>query len=192
MPLDTNALTTVSNLEQYLGDIDDNLAINLINRASDLIEKYCNRTFHSTAYVNEVYDGTGSNSISLKQYPVTVFTSLDKRNTTDNVDSWTTINSQLYFIENNSGVIYYAPNGCFQEGFQLYRASYTAGYTTIPDDLEEACIRLAVEMYNDRKKSGDVSQESIGDYSITYNVNANTFKSLGLDLILDKYRAPQV
>jgi len=43
----------------------------LIDRASDLIERYCGRKFVSRAYTNEQYYGSGSSDLFLDQYPAT-------------------------------------------------------------------------------------------------------------------------
>ena len=42
---------------------------------------------------------------------------------------------------------------------------YTAGYTTIPEALEQACIDLASSLYQSRGKDLGVVSERIGDYS---------------------------
>ena|SRR3990167_6563110 len=188
MPLDTNALTSVANLEEVLGDIEDALAINLINRASDIIENYCDRSFKSATYTNEVYDGTGSKVLTLKQYPVSTFTQLDERNTDLNENSWTTIGSSNYQVDTDAGIIYLVDGSEFRDAIRVYRATYTAGYSTIPDDLEHASITLAVHLYNTRRGQ-EAKAESIGDYSITYG-DVKTIRDLGLDLILDKYKKP--
>jgi len=43
----------------------------LINRASDFINRYCNRKFVSQTYTNEIYLGNGRTELILDQYPVT-------------------------------------------------------------------------------------------------------------------------
>jgi len=48
-----------------------------------------------------------------------------------------------------------------------YFIDYTAGYSTAPFDLEDICIRLVVNRYNQSKKDGSVKSESLGDYSYT-------------------------
>ena len=48
----------------------------LIDRASDLIERYCNRKLVSRAYSREIYYGSGATKLLLEQYPVTQVTRL--------------------------------------------------------------------------------------------------------------------
>lgn len=47
------------------------ILIQLINRTSDLIERYCNRKLKSRNYYRETYDGNGLNKLILEQFPVT-------------------------------------------------------------------------------------------------------------------------
>ena len=44
---------------------------------------------------------------------------------------------------------------------------YTAGYTTVPDDLESACITLASSLYHSRERDEGLKSEKLGDYSYT-------------------------
>lgn len=81
MALASNALTTLHNAKVHLGltdaeTDDDDLIEMLINQVSDQIERYCGRTFASTAYTNERFDGTGERSLLLPEFPVTAITRL--------------------------------------------------------------------------------------------------------------------
>jgi len=66
--------------------------------------------------------------------------------------------------DRNYGVLY-CPGG-WTRG-QEYFVDYTAGYATAPIDLEDICIRLVVNRYNQSKKDGSIKSESLGDYSYT-------------------------
>lgn len=65
--------------------------------------------------------------------------------------------------EVNHNHIYY-PGG-FPKGHMNIRITYYGGYTTIPDDLEQACLKLVKYVY---EKNEDVKSEKLGAYSITY------------------------
>ena len=80
-------------------------------------------------------------------------------------------NSELndYFIVNpgedrNFGVLEY-PAG-WTRG-EEYFIDYTAGFTTVPYALEEACIMLVKYRYDQRSISSGLAGESLGDYSYT-------------------------
>lgn len=189
MSLVSYALTTRARLKTFLGissSDDDSLLDQIINSVSDFVEMYCDRRFKKTDYSDEVYDGNGSKYLILKQYPVVsgeTFT-LERRDSFDNQDSWSTIDSEYYFVKESAGMVIYVASlntegAYFVKSPQHYRVSYTAGYdfdntggNTLSDagigDLEYAVWKLCAKIYNQRKSSGNIKQEKIGDYSVAY------------------------
>ena len=74
----TGALTSAANVKTYAGitsSDDDTLIGSLVTRATSAIERYCDRTLRSATY-REFYDGTGTNDLALKEYPITAVTLL--------------------------------------------------------------------------------------------------------------------
>jgi hypothetical protein len=57
--------------------------------------------------------------------------------------------------------------GIMPDAVKSVLIEYTAGYSTIPDDLEQACIEVAAMMYRDRRRDAGLASESLGDYSYT-------------------------
>ena len=191
------ALTSRANLKELLdiasGDTSkDTLLDNLINRATYLIESYCNnRRFASTVYTSQEYDGTGTYYINLRHFPVTALSAQQRNHGTIGSADWNDLESDFVKLIDNGegpGQVFYQPG--FFKGVRNYRFSYTAGYTTIPYDLEQACLELCSYMYNDRKAKG-MKSETLGEYSYTKETKTgNMFEDLGIDLVLDKYREP--
>ena len=68
------------------------------------------------------------------------------------------------------------------QSWQGILVEYTAGYSTIPDDLEQICIEMVSDAYNARGQDVSVSSESIGSYSYTLaqqvNIDDTTAKRL--------------
>lgn len=56
----------------------------------------------------------------------------------------------------------------FATGKQNITIKYTAGYPTIPDDLEQICIDLINVYYKSRNTDSTVKREKLGDHDITY------------------------
>lgn len=186
------ALTTVANFKTFIGDsssTNDTVYGNIIDSVSAFVENYCNRTFDSTTYTNEVYDGTGTIYLRLKNYPITTFTRLQERARWDNTDDWETISSQNYYYDTNEGVITKTSN--FSMGKQNYRVTYVAGYSTIPADLQLAVWQMTRDIFNHRKSSGDVTSEKLKDYSITYGEVASMVTD-EVRMTLDIYRDLEV
>jgi len=65
--------------------------------------------------------------------------------------------------EVNEEYVYYA--GGFAKGNMNIRMTYYAGYAVIPDDLEQACLKLVKYVY---EKNENVKSEKLGPYSITF------------------------
>jgi len=193
MSVVTYALTTRARLKTFLGitSTDDNALLDsIIDSVSDFVEHFCDRRFQKTVYSNQVYDGNDSPYLMLKQFPVVSgedFT-LQRRDSFDNQNSWSTIDSEHFFVKESEGIIHYVESfnlegAIFVKAPQHYRVSYTAGYDfntagtkTLESvglgDLEFAIWKLCAKVYNQRKSSGDVQSESIGDYSVLFRKEA--------------------
>ncbi len=63
---------------------------------------------------------------------------------------------------------------------------YTAGFSTIPDDVAQACVEIAAAAYRARFMDANVESESIGDYSYTSAVR--TAGEDLLDSLLSEWR----
>lgn len=189
------ALTDLASVKESLGIASsvtqyDNLIIRKINQATKAIENYCGRRFKSTDYTNEEYNATNIDQLILRQRPVISFTSLDIRDAGLNVDNWETIDTQLYFVDEEAGLLDLMFNA--RGRWMRYRATYTAGYTTIPEDLAEACATLACFYYNNANASDiGVSKKKEGQREVSYASGSQDFKSilknLGIDGIVDSY-----
>jgi len=209
MDLLAYALVTLDNTKTFLGisdhTKDDKIKL-LINMATDYIESQTGRRYVSTVHTSEEYDGTGTQQIQLKAFPVITFTSLEVNNASDNSESWSTISSSDYWVDTDTGIITRTSSfldfddsedgeetlseTIFQRGKNKYRATYTSGYSSIPYDLQFACMTLVGQFLNTGAGSG-IKSESLGDHSITYqDVTELTSGMKGgiVEDILQKYR----
>jgi len=66
----------------------------------------------------------------------------------------------------NQGVIYLSSG--FPVGYQNIIVSYAAGFSTMPDDLIQICIDLAMTYYKSRKTDTSVTAEKLSDHYIKY------------------------
>ncbi len=191
------ALTDVASVKESLGipssdTSQDNLIVRKINQATRMIEKFTGVRFASTTYTDEEYDATNVDQLVLLQRPVITFSRFQARNTVLNEDDWTTIDTELYFVDEAAGVLdlLFAAVGRWNR----YRVTYTAGYATIPEDIAEAAVTL-VAFYIDNPTSGaSVKLKQEGGRRIEYydtsggsNGSDSIFDQLGLDDILQSY-----
>lgn len=163
-------LTTLDNCKSWLklSDAqmtDDLLLARLISASSTLIQSWLNRQIVAQNYI-EVLDGQGNNQIVFANYPVSNVTSL----LIDDLPIPVSIDGGVlqtgygfdaerlwvigYQFHRNSG---YAND--FSRGRGNVTVSYTAGYATVPFDIEQACIELVAVKYRMRDRIG---QKSIG------------------------------
>ena len=195
------ALITLAEVKDALGitigDFDDILT-RYINFATDLIEKYCNgRRFAAADYTDEEYDGTGIYYLILKHWPLNSITILEKRTSSDySASDFDKIDTSHYIIDSgsqiNRGQVYNKLG--FTKGIRNYRISYNAGYTIIPNDLEEACCKLVSYFYKTANKQEGIKSERLGRYSVTYDKSKLTkiMEEADVKDILDFYRVPQI
>jgi len=199
-------LTTVARFKSFIKKTtveDDTLIETIINIVSDIVENYCDRRFLETAYTNEYYDGTGSNQLFLKQYPVNSAESfvLEERDTDLNDSSWSSIDSEWYHVDYLAGLIELVANR-FREVPRKYRVNYTAGYAfdnvtpgaTLQSvgigDLELAVWMLANNIYEDKGMVTGIKSESIGNYAVTYADEA--LLTPKIKLILNQFKRPHL
>lgn len=191
------ALTTVADVKESLG-IDagntskDNLIKRKINQATEMIEAFCGlpyeHHFEETTYTNEEYDSSGTSQFSFAVRPVSSVTSFQVRSGSTNVNSWESIDTEQYFLDENAGILSLLFNQ--YGGYNRYKASYTAGFSTIPADLAEACVILASYLVENSQSGSAVKSKREGARSIDYfdtQGSESLMETLGLDDMLARY-----
>lgn len=194
------ALTDLASVKESLGinsgdTSKDNLIKRKINQATLYIESFCglprDHHFKQATYTDEEYDATHSDTIVLRMRPVTTFTRLQRRSSSDSTGSFDDVETDSYFIDLSAGIVelLFAATG----RWNAYRATYTAGYETIPYDLAEACVTLAC-FYVENSASGTAvkkkqeGQRSIEYFQATSGGDGSVIDQLGLDELLSRYK----
>ncbi|MFQ5452255.1 MAG: phage head-tail connector protein [Candidatus Paceibacterota bacterium] len=168
MAVAANALTSLTTAKDHLGITDasqDTRVERWIDTASQMIEKATDRVLYSKSHT-EVQDGRGSKSILLRQYPVTAITSLhiDSQGT---FDANSLIAAADYAQRDEDELV--LRSSTFKRGLQNIQIVYTAGFSTIPADLENACLELIEFMYDRRgDRRVGVASKSKRDENITF------------------------
>jgi hypothetical protein len=148
--LASNALTTRSKVytfrqldgKQAEGTSDFNTMVDYcINAVSEGFENYCQRTFALTTHT-ETYDGAGAAFLYTNNYPITSVSGLNDD------ESWvwgsdTELTDYKISNDKKSIRLYDTTFFDYEENVKVI---YTAGYTTIPADLETACIMEVCRM----------------------------------------------
>lgn len=193
------ALTDLASVKESLGIASsdttwDNLVIRMINKATLAIQNYTGRHFKAADYTAEEYNGTGIDQLILNQRPILSITTLNGRDTSLNEADFTTVDSELYFANNEAGILdlNFGATGHWSK----YGVTYRAGYEEIPADLAEACAALAAYYVSNADGSNlGVVEKREGQRSVKYasgsGSGANSFEQilagLGIDSIINSY-----
>lgn len=158
------ALTTLAAVKLYKGITGaelDALITAMIPRVSAAVETYLSRKIESASHI-EIRDGNGGRSMMLVQYPVTAVSALI-------IDGKVISQSSAYgesgWRQANRSIMLTGYR--FTRGAANVQINYIAGYTTVPADIEQACIEtllLALE----RRSHIDVSSKSLAGETISY------------------------
>ena len=89
-----------------------------------------------------------------------------------------------YLWDEDSGRLRY-PGG-FSRGVQNIYVEYTGGYSTIPYDVEQACLMLIAFYYFGTRRDPALSSEKLGDYAWSAKSGDNGFRN-ELTKKLEKY-----
>jgi len=206
------ALTTLARLKAFLGtsgDSKDTMYTILINQATGFIERYTKRRLLTQTYTNEEYDGTGTGTLVLRQFPVTAFTKLEVNTSGDSSDAWQEADGNTYHWYEDGRVVLVGPTDNFLSQYggkfvcepNKYRVTYTAGYKidfdnendttrhTLPQELEYACMQLTGGYVNNSKGLG-LSSAKVGDVAMTFRQGVSD--SPEIKEILGKYASATV
>ena len=164
------SLATIDQLKEYLGDAsdkDDTLLTRLVSAATDAIENYCGRTFASTVYTNEMYDGTGTQTLQLRNFPIISVTTLKEAGsvlTTGTDPNGSPAPDALIYAEEGQLIrpwFYWLPYR------RWYSVTYTAGYATVPAGIVQACLDLSALMLREKEHIG-MSSKTAGQQIVSY------------------------
>ncbi len=168
-------LTSLANLKESLGITDaskDTYLNNLIARATQTIERHVGRELVSATYT-EYHDG-GNRSLLLRRGPIQSVTSV-------NLVTYDTAGAETLDAQTAGSYFAYGKNdenwrlrgrlewntGRWSFGQRLWKVIYVAGFSTVPFDLEQACIEVATWFYNQRKDIGNEGR-AVGAESISF------------------------
>jgi len=186
----TNALTDLDTVNAFLNtDMGDagqqRVLTSYINKASALCNLLTDRKLKSRS-LTEYYSGDGTNSILTNEYPITAITAVyDDLDRTYGSDTEIDSDDLAYLPDGLAYKIVY-DGGVFQVGIKNIKAQYTAGYVTIPEDLEQACLEIIAYYFkNSEENRFGVTTRTMGGGSMTIETTDIPKSALR---ILDRYK----
>jgi hypothetical protein len=152
----------------------------LLAIASSIVQRYTGQTIELVEDDEATIYAGGVGHLFLPELPVSAIDSIE-------VDG-TALDSAAYALT-GSGMLSRRDGlwGPSVEGWSdaVVVVTYTHGFAVIPDDIVQATVMIASELFSN---PGDVQQESIGSYSVSYGGEDTTDIPDHARALLDKYR----
>jgi uncharacterized phiE125 gp8 family phage protein len=169
-PDSSKYLVSLDDMRSYLGFTDtdterDEVLGYLLTIVSEFADTYTRRTLLEAEH-SEYYDGTGTETLMLNNYPVSAVHSL----VIDYVGFTSTevADTSEYRVDSDRGMVTYQYT--WPRGTRNIKAVYTAGYTlgTVPFDLRLAVLEMTSHLWQRRnEKLWAHETRQGGDKSIT-------------------------
>lgn len=186
-------LTTAAVVAGDLGVASDATVDRLVTAASQIIASYCGRKFEK-ATVTEYPASYGRPKLLLERAPVVGITSITELGSVVDAGDYECLgrNAQAGIIYRKNGVwaLTARVGGRVTETLDEHEGEsgdngitvvYEAGYVTpgqkaldatltvtLPEDVQEAAVMTAVQLYRSRGLDRNIASESLGDWSVSY------------------------
>lgn len=138
---------------------DDIDLTRLLNSFSAVFERETRRTIAETDYVYRC-DGNGKSELFLPEYPITEVasviidgTAIDAAEENEDTGEY----SEGWYLEDN---VLYLEGYTFPRGSRNVRVAYSAGYGTVPDDIQQCIISMVAYQYRGKGHIGLRSEAS--------------------------------
>lgn len=181
----TGDLTTLAKVRTHL-DIetafttDDTLLTQLVTTCSTWFKNQLGgRDIYSASYT-EYFSGCGQRVLFPRQWPITAVSSLVIDGETIVVRPTWDGDGYVIVDEHKLELVGYTAG----HGTNNVTLAYTAGYASIPGDIDQAVIEVVAWRYRERKRIGQVSA-NVGGESITFSQYA---APLSVQAVIDVYR----
>jgi len=162
----------------------------LATSVQDAMEREMGRKIYTAAYT-ERYNGHGGTELTLKQSPITAVTTLKIDEAV--IPAAANSNSSGYMFNDDTISLMQGMNSQYIPGFAASRFArgnrniyvvYTAGYSTVPTDLQLAAMEQAAYEYVSRQRIG---QKSTTVQQQTISFNTEPFLP-GVQRTLNRYK----
>ena len=166
------------------GSAEDALLTSIINGASAQANSYVGRVLQAQNYTETWYDLPPSQCLPI-DFQTRVWPLIA-------INGFPVNPSKLRILDKGDGRLRLTDTSAFvvvndDFGFPV---GYTAGYATIPLDVQRAVLDMCKVWYQARgSASQSIQGESLGDYSVTYGPGRSPLPP-SVRAVLDQYRAP--
>jgi hypothetical protein len=153
-------LTTLQNVKAWLnitGNSDDALLTRLNTAVSGAVIAYLSRDILRLSY-SQTFNGHGGDRWMFPQFPVVAVSSLSIDGVS--IAASSSVGASGFVFDEET---LYLRGYRFCKGVQNIIVAYTAGYTTTPVEIEQACIDWIALLYKGRDRIGQTSKVMAGE-----------------------------
>jgi len=157
-------LTTTADVKAWLnitGNSDDAVIARLVTAVSNYIQSWLNRTFAMATYT-DISNGNNESTKMFSNYPVQSVSSV----TISGVAIPASADGIAYGYVFDDQSLALIGTTCGR-GLKNVRITYTAGYSSVPFEIAQACIELVAIRYRERTRVGEVSK-SLGGETVSF------------------------
>lgn len=145
-------------------NVDDGIFQDLVNAVSDKIGVDLGRNITIDSYT-ELYNGTGTNALTLANYPVVDVTSISllfPRSVVGALQQQSVLVAGVDYTWSTSGLVQLYAGLRFPKGASNVQAVYTAGFADVPSDLAYAAAKWCAVRYRELERLGQKSRDTQG------------------------------
>jgi uncharacterized phiE125 gp8 family phage protein len=163
---DLVTLTTAQSWLKITTMTDSAILSALITDASSFIANTLQRASIAQASYTEFYTGNGRDGQILRNDPIQSVTSIKWAGTTITTAGDPIAGVNGFWIDGKRvRLVGYA----FPYGAPV-QIAYSAGYLTVPQDIQQACLELVDEAYRRREHTGEASHSSGGATTVSFDM----------------------
>ena len=179
MALSAYAIPTLQEVKDFMGIVNydsDSILETWIDKVSYGIEQYTNRKIAVQSVPNEIYDGTGTDTLYIRYWPLTQLSTetsptdaqklaaVQYRSTPD--EAWADIETDVDHIYTDVNWPYILlHDAVFPSGFRNVRLNYKAGYSVIPGDIWLVAVEMVADFWEKSKRPGSDHRLGLGSRS---------------------------
>jgi hypothetical protein len=159
----------------------DTLIDTLVTRADQVLSRWCGYPAYTdgaagaTTFEDQSYtlymSGPGGRSLKLPVYPISSVTSIEDDSTEAFDGSTYLVASGDYTTRKSEGVVLLTPTSVHGEwsdtSSPVLKVVVVAGWSTVPEQLKQACGEMVKHLWEMREKSGEQSRSQQG-ISVSY------------------------
>ena len=182
---------------------DDDDILDIIGEAvEDRVATFLNRSLIEESYADELIDGSGTNKLVPKHFPVTAVTSIEVYDGLDNSgteiwDLWAQNTDYDRLVIPTGGYCILLDGATFPKDYSNIKLNYTAGYDSdsLPQDIYKAMFDLCYLYYHAiraEKNLGKLSDVQISGGGLNTTINYDRDAEIKILETIKAHRAVNV